>query len=183
MNDSTITDADLAQRTRTGDSSAFREIYERHSGSVLALARRVLRNRQLAEEVTQEVFIQLWDNPQRFDPTRGTLRTFLLTMAHGRSVDIVRSETSRRGREERDSLLAPGSVAGVEEQVVRTTEDEAVRIALTGLPDEQRRAIELAYFGGRTYRQVADELGQPEGTVKSRIRIGMASLAESLRDS
>lgn len=184
MNES-IKDAELAQRILVKDSQAksseaFRMIYERHSGAVLALSKRVLRNQQLAEEVTQEVFVQLWNKPDRFDPARGNLRTYLMTMAHGRSVDVVRSESSRKTREERDSIQAPVATAGVDEAVGRSLEDESVRAALSQLPEEQRKPIELAYFGGLTYREVATELRQPEGTVKSRIRIGMTSLAKSL---
>ncbi len=180
MIDDTLTDVELVRRTLAGDRGAFRTVYERHSGSVLSLAKRVLRNQHLAEEVTQEVFVQLWNNPDRFDPTRGSLRTFLLTMTHGRSVDAVRSETSRRDREERESRLVPVATAGVDETVERSSEDAALRSALGDLPPEQRRPIELAYFGGHTYREVASRLGEPEGTVKSRIRIGMATLAKSL---
>ena len=177
----TTSDVELVQRTASGDSEAFRMVYERHSGAVLSLAKRVLRNQQLAEDVSQEVFVQLWNKPERFDPDRGSLRTFLMTMAHGKSVDVVRSETSRKEREERDSLKAPVAAAGVDETVGRSLEDETVRSALHQLPDEQRIPIELAYFGGNTYREVASHLGQPEGTVKSRIRIGMASLSKSLK--
>lgn len=180
MNDEALTDDELVRRTSAGDRAAFRMVYERHSGSVLALAKRVLRNQHLAEEVTQDVFVKLWNNPDRYDPARGSLRTFLLTMTHGKSVDGVRSETSRRAREEREARLIPVVADGVDEDVERSSDAEMVRSALTDLSPEQRNPIELAYFGGQTYREVAKTLGLPEGTVKSRIRIGMATLARSL---
>ncbi len=180
MNDEALTDDELVRRTSAGDRTAFRMVYERHSGSVLALAKRVLRNQHLAEEVTQDVFVQLWNDPDRYDPSRGSLRTFLLTMTHGKSVDSVRSETSRRAREEREARLVPVDTGGVDDYVERSSEADMVRSALTDLSSEQRDPIELAYFGGQTYREVAQTLGLPEGTVKSRIRIGMATLAKSM---
>jgi RNA polymerase sigma-70 factor (ECF subfamily) len=162
---------------------ALAEAYRRHAGSVFALASRVLVDRALAEEVVQEVFLRLWDLPDRFDPDRGSLRSFLLAQCHGRSVDIVRSERSRRRREERDLRQQAEAGYDLEHEVADLALAEQVRGALDGLPAEERRAIELAYFGGHTYREVAAMLGEPEGTVKSRIRSGLRRLRPGLADA
>jgi RNA polymerase sigma-70 factor (ECF subfamily) len=161
---------------------ALAEAYRRHAGAVFALSRRVLGDPQLAEEIVQEVFLRLWDHPDRFDPERGTLRSFLLAQCHGRSVDVIRSEESRRKREARDHRERAESGYDLEHEVWDLAVAEHVRDALAALPVEERRAIELAYFGGRSYREVAEELGQPEGTVKSRIRAGLKRLRSGLTD-
>ncbi|MDQ1438818.1 MAG: polymerase sigma-70 factor, subfamily [Acidimicrobiaceae bacterium] len=161
---------------------ALAEAYRRHAGAVHALARRVLREEAAAEEVVQEVFIRLWNAPDRFDAERGSLRSFLLAQAHGRAVDQLRSETSRRRREERDARSTAESGYDLEREVWDLAVAERVKLALTDLPADERRSIELAYFGGHTYREVADLLGHPEGTVKSRIRSGLRRLRGHLAD-
>ncbi len=159
---------------------ALAEAYRRHGGAVLALARRVLGSSDLAEEVTQEVFVELWDAPERFDPGRGALRTYLITKAHGRSVDIVRSESARKRREERTLRETASSGYDIEHQAWDLAIAEQVKAAVTSLPADERAAIEMAYFEGHTYREVASLLGQPEGTVKSRIRSGLRRLRTAL---
>src|ERR1700730_2973715 len=126
---------------------ALAEAYRRHAGAVFALARRLLQDTTAAEEVVQEVFLRLWNSPDKFDPDRGSLRSYLLAQAHGRAVDLVRSDTSRRRREERDALLSPGSGSDVELEVMDLTVAEHLKGAVDALPLEERRAIELAYFG------------------------------------
>ncbi|HEX9969874.1 MAG TPA: sigma-70 family RNA polymerase sigma factor [Acidimicrobiales bacterium] len=163
-------------------NDALAEAYRRHGGAVFALARRVLGDPTRAEEVVQEVFLRLWNQPDRFDPERGTLRSFLLAHSHGRAVDLLRSETSRRQREERDARATAEAGYDLEHEVWDLAVAERVREALATLPVDERRAIELAYFGGRTYREVASALGAPEGTVKSRIRSGLRRLRVSLAD-
>ncbi len=156
---------------------ALAEAYRRHGGAVYGLARRLLRNQALAEEVTQEVFTRLWDRPERFDPDRGSLRAFLMADSHGRSVDLIRAEDARRNREARDARLLPAAAPiDLEQQVWSQLASEQVRAALGKLKDDERQVIELAYFGGQSYRQVAASLDQPEGTVKSRIRTGLRRL-------
>jgi RNA polymerase sigma-70 factor (ECF subfamily) len=162
---------------------ALAEAYRRHAGAVFALAGRVLANRTLAEEVVQEVFLRLWDNPDRFDADRGTLRSYLLAQCHGRSVDLLRVEGSRRAREEREHRLQAESGYDLEREVWDMAVADNVRGAVRELPEGERRAIELAYFGGHTYREVATILDQPEGTVKTRIRSGLQRLRTGLAES
>ncbi len=159
---------------------ALAEAYRRHAGAVFALARRLLVDATLAEEVVQEVFLRLWNQPDKFDPDRGSLRSFLLSQCHGRSVDLLRSETSRRSREERDARRTAESGYDLEHEVVDLLLADQVQGALAGLSEMERTAISLAYFGGHTYREVAELLDQPEGTVKSRIRSGLKRLRSEL---
>jgi RNA polymerase sigma-70 factor, ECF subfamily len=174
-------DAVLMSEVARGDQGALREIYRRHAPAVWGLARRVTNDPHQAEEVSQTVFLNLWRSPERFDPSRGALRSWLLAQAHGRSVDLVRSETARRRRQNREAELAavPPS-AEVEVAVHAAALADDVRRAVDALPDGEREAITLAYFGGRTYRETASLLGQPEGTVKSRIRSGLVNLRRTL---
>jgi RNA polymerase sigma-70 factor (ECF subfamily) len=152
---------------------ALAEAYRRHGGSVHTLARRVLRSPTLADEVTQEVFVELWRAPERFDPGRGALRTFLMTKAHSRAVDVLRSESARKVREERTVRETATAGYDIEHHAWDLAVADQVKEAVGTLPDEERTAIEMAYFGGHTYREVASLLGEPEGTIKSRIRSGL----------
>lgn len=178
---SAMEDAALVARLQEGSEAALAEVYSRHSGPVHGLARRILRDETLAEEITQEVFLRLWNDPEKFDATRGSLRSFLLAHTHGRSVDLIRSESARRTREENEARMAPEVAASnVEDEVLQITLAGEVKEALASLTDGERKAIELAYFGGHTYREVAEVLGEPEGTVKSRIRSGLKRLKVAL---
>ncbi|HVC26051.1 MAG TPA: sigma-70 family RNA polymerase sigma factor, partial [Acidimicrobiales bacterium] len=154
-------DANLVMAIARYHEDALAELYRRHAGAVFGLARRVLWDAALAEEVVQEVFLRLWSAPERYDPERGTLRSFLLAQTHGKAVDQLRSESSRREREARDASTLAGGGYDVELEVFDLTVAEQVRDALGGLPDDQRRPIELAYFGGHSYREVAVMLGEP----------------------
>jgi len=159
---------------------ALGEVYRRHAGAVFGLAKRILSDQAKAEEVVQEVFLRLWNHPERFDPERGTLRSYLLAQAHSRAVDVLRSDVARRKREERDAREVAESGYDLDRAVWDLALAEHVRAAMQRLHPGERAAVELAYFGGRTYREVALELGEPEGTVKSRIRNGLKRLRAEL---
>jgi RNA polymerase sigma-70 factor (ECF subfamily) len=147
---------------------------------VFALAKRLLADAAMAEEIVQEVFLRNWNQPEKFDSERGSLRSYLLAQCHGRSVDLLRSETSRRAREERDVRRTAEKGYDLEHEVLDLSMAERIKEAMGALPDIEREAISLAYFGGHTYREVADLLDQPEGTVKSRIRTGLKRLRTEL---
>ncbi len=178
-----LSDAALVVAIGRWHREALAEAYRRHSGAVLALARRVLGDSPRAEDVVQEVFTRLWNNPERFDPARGSLRSYLLAQSHGRAVDLVRSDSSRRRREDRDAQRAVVADYDVEREASDVIVAEQVREAVGRLGKDERQAIELAYFGGYTYREVAQLLRQPEGTVKSRIRTGMTRLRGHLAEA
>jgi RNA polymerase sigma-70 factor (ECF subfamily) len=173
-------DAVLVVAISRYQQEALAEAYRRHAGAVFALARRLLLDAALAEEIVQEVFLRLWNSPEKFDHERGPLRSYVLAQCHGRSVDLLRSETSRRQREERDLRRTAEAGYDLEHEVVDLAVGERVQQALTTLPDAEREVIALAYFGGHTYREVAEMLDQPEGTVKSRIRAGLRRLRTEL---
>lgn len=176
----TASDASLVLAIARYDQEALAEAYRRHAGAVFGLAKRLLNDQSQAEEVVQEVFVRLWNLPDRFDPGRGTLRSFLLANCHGKAVDVLRSETSRRRREEREARGTAEAGYDIAHEVWDMALAEQVRGALGVLAEPERLAIELAYFGGRTYREAAAELGEAEGTVKSRIRSGLKKLRVEL---
>ncbi len=175
--------AELVRRISDGDQSALAWIYRRHSRQVFGLAKRIVRNDELAADVVQDVFVSLWNKPGAFDSNRGTLVSFLLAKTHSRTIDIIRSESSRRIREEREARLAAETGLTVDEEVWQMTVVSKVREAVAALPDRERQVIELAYLGGLTYRDVAARLELPEGTVKSRIRSGLARLSDVMRQA
>jgi RNA polymerase sigma-70 factor (ECF subfamily) len=178
---SEVSDSALALAIARYDQSALAEAYRRHAGAVFGLARRLLIEPALAEEIVQEIFLRLWNDPTRFDPERGTMRSYLLTQTHGRSVDMLRADTSRRAREERDVRRTAESGYDIEHEVLDMATSDHVRRCLEALPADERQAIELAYFGGYTYREVAEMLEEPEGTIKGRIRTGLKRLRGGLQ--
>lgn len=148
---------------------------------MFGLATRLLRDRTMAEEITQEVLLRLWNAPDKYDPERGSLRSYLLAHIHGRSIDFIRSESARRTREEREArLTAVSSGQSLEEEVWTLAVGEHVKAALQQLSEGEREAIELAYFGGLSYRDVARAMHSAEGTTKSRLRLGLGRLAREL---
>ena len=170
-------DAALVERIIDGDRAALEAVFNQYGGAIKSMALRVLRNETLAEDTVQDVFVDFWKAPQRFDATRGSLRTFLITIAHRRAVDVVRSEQARFNREEKVVEDVPPSI---DDEVWSLSLSESVREALGKLNENERKAITLAYFGDMSYVEVAAELGEPEGTVKSRIRTGMRKMGRSL---
>lgn len=177
LNATNAIDADLAAGVAAGDRSSLEVVFKEHGGAVKGVAWRVLKDENLAEDIVQETFITFWDDPSKYNPNRGTLRTFLLTIAHRKAVDVVRSEVARSRREQRPP---DASHEDVEDEVSTRDLSETVRRALDELSEGEREAIVLAYYGGLSYVQVAERLGAPEGTVKSRIRAGMKKLSTSL---
>lgn len=166
-----------------GDEDAFAALYDLYAPRVYGVIRRVLRDPRLSEEVAQEVFVEAWRTAPRYDSARGTVATWFTTMAHHRAVDRVRSEQAARDREIRVAVRdVERPVDVVAEQVEAGLEREHVRRALAGLSFLQRQAIELAYDGGYTYREVAQMLDAPLGTVKSRIREGLIELRVRMTD-
>lgn len=163
------------------DVGAFEALYRLHQGAVHALARRVA-GPAMADDVTQEVFARLWRQPDRYDPGRGSMRTFLLTIAHHVAVDVIRAETALRTRTNRYSERrdAHRGAEGADRRVLLADDRATIGRALKELPEAERAAIVAAYFEGHTYRRVARLLDVPEGTVKSRIRSGMRRLELSL---
>jgi RNA polymerase sigma-70 factor (ECF subfamily) len=177
---SNLADSDLVGRVAQGDRSAFLALYDRHAARVYALAARMLGDRASAEEVTQDSFLKLWTRARAFTPTRGTLVSWLLAITRNNALDRIRLESRRPALAEaslfdledgRPDLEAPGS--GSEEARWRS-----LRFALAELPDGQRQVIELAYYHGLTHSQMAEVLGLPLGTVKTRVRLGMERLRE-----
>ena len=166
-------------RLIAGEEGALNEIYDQFASFVYGLALRVIGDARAAEDVSQDVFVTVWERPDAFDPDRGSLRTWLGTLAHRRAVDHVRREEARKRRAIKDAAR-PETTPDVEEMAMALVTAERVRSALATLPDDQQRAIQLAYFGGMTYRQVAEVLDIPEGTAKSRLRLGMRRIAGAL---
>ncbi len=174
--------AALLGRVALGDQSAFAELYDLLAPRVHAVVLRVLRDPSMAEEVTQEVFVELWRLAPRFESGRGTVTAWAATVAHRRAIDRVRSSQSARDRDQRehDANAAVAPRDEVVEQVEGRLDRDRVERALATLPAAQRESIELAYFEGYTYREVAAVLDVPEGTIKTRIRDGLIRLRRQM---
>jgi RNA polymerase sigma-70 factor (ECF subfamily) len=164
------------------NADAFAEAFRRHAGAVFGLAQRLLWERAHAEEMVQEIFLRLWEQPERFDQARGSLRSFLLMDAHARCVDRIRADERRREREERTVRAERVAHYDLDLEAFDLGVAEQVREVMGSLSEPERRAIDLAYFGGHTYREVARILDEPEGTIKSRIRTGLSRLRTQLLD-
>ena len=175
------TDALLAARLTAGDDHALAEVFDRFGPVVFGAAVGIVGDGSSAQDVVQDVFVELWRHPDRFDPAVGSLRTYLMVLARNRAMDAVRSELRRIARQERHHRLTPGQHAEAPgDQVLAAAMAAAIRDAVRTLPDGQRRVVELAYFEGLTCREVAVAAGIPEGTAKSRLRLAMAKLETTL---
>lgn len=177
-------DRDLLRRIGSADEEAFRELFRRYSPNALALARRVVRQPFIAEEIVQEAFLAAWRNAEGYREGRGSVRSWLMTMVHHRAVDAVRREESQRRRAEdaqvSGALAVEDPADAVVAQLGLPEERRAVRAALADLPAEQRQVIELMYFDGLSQSKVSERLGLPLGTVKSRTLLGMRRLRSAL---
>jgi RNA polymerase sigma-70 factor, ECF subfamily len=167
----------LAARLAAGDDRALAEAFDQLGPAVQASARQVLGDPETAQDVVQDVFVDLWCHPERYDATQSGLRTYLTMCARHRALDVVRAELRRAGREERQARLLPAPrQPSPGEEVADADAASTVRSAVRSLPPDQRRVVELAYFGGLSYRDVAQQIGIPEGTAKSRLRLALAKL-------
>ena len=177
-------DALLAQRIRSGDREALGELYDRYASVALATALRVVSDRGQAEDLVHDTFVAVWQKIDRFDPLRGSLRAWLLTIVRNRAIDRLRAGRPSLGVDEADaqSLLRTSANPTWDEAIARRSAAE-LRAALDQLPAEQREAIELAYFGGRTYREIAIMTNVPLGTANGRLRLALARLREALRQT
>jgi RNA polymerase sigma-70 factor, ECF subfamily len=177
-----LADEDLLLLVRRGEADAFAVVYERHASSVYSLAYRMMGSRPAAEDVTQEAFISAWRSAARYDQRRGSVRTWLLGVAHHRAIDAMRRgrvrDLPRAADEDAAERLESGERTDVE--AARREEAGTVRAALATLPGEQSRVIELAYFGGFSQTEIAEMVQVPLGTVKGRMRLGLMKLRAEL---
>lgn len=173
-------DYDLAIGIKRGEPGALEELYERTAKRAFGLAYRILQDGARAEDVVQEVFLTVWRNADRIDPERGKISSYLMTMVHHKAIDALRSD--RGGVRETDLNLLRHHSGGtdVAERVVQSLGHDAVRNALTSLPDDQRTPVEMAFFQGFTHVEIAEKLSIPLGTVKSRLRLAMDKLRTAL---
>lgn len=176
--DRTTETASAIERAATGDQAAFAEFYDAVSAAVFGTTLRVLRNQAMAEEVTQDVFLELWRIAATYERSKGSPKAWACTIAHRRAVDRVRSVEAARARDEADTRLAVIDHDVVVDEVTANLDRRDVSDALRQLSETQQEAISLAYYGGHTYREVAELLGVPEGTIKTRIRDGMIRLRD-----
>jgi RNA polymerase sigma-70 factor (ECF subfamily) len=171
---------DLLTRVGRGDEDAFADLYDATGSSVFGLARRVIRDPSRAEEVAQEVYIQVWQSAARFDPARGNAKSWLLTLAHRRAVDAVRHDQAATNRENKYDWSSGPDFDEVEETVTITLEHEQVKRCLDGLTNLQREAVTLAYYQGYTYAEVATALDANTATIKTRMRDGIVRLRDCM---
>jgi RNA polymerase sigma-70 factor (ECF subfamily) len=179
-----LADEDLMVRVGEGDAQAFEVIFDRHGDVAFSLAYRMCGRRAMAEDIVQEAFVSLWRTGAQYEPARGSVRSWVLGVVHNRAIDMFRRESVRAGRDVRDdaALRRLPAAESTELGAQRREDARELRTALVRLPDEQRRVIELAYFGGFTHSEIAEMLGLPAGTVKGRMRLGLTKLRLSLGD-
>lgn len=169
------------------DENVFENVFHLYSGACLNLSRKILRSDARAHDIVQNVFVQLFEKPERFDPTRGSLKTFLLTQCRSRSIDMIRSETARSKREVAQhsnlTLSRNDNISSSTESIILNLSlSDEVKASLDLLSEDEKQVIVLSYYQGLTYRETADNLNLPEGTVKSRIRSGLKKLKVYMKD-
>jgi RNA polymerase sigma factor (sigma-70 family) len=172
-----VDDASLVRRLRSGDREALGELYDRHASVAQAVALRIVGEREQAEDLVHDAFVIVWQKIARFDATRGTLRAWLLTIVRNRGIDRLRAARPALELDEGDLPSGPNPTW---EEAIRRLSAAEIRAAVDALPAEQRHAIELAYFNGRTYREIAQITGVPQGTVNGRMRLALVKLREAL---
>jgi RNA polymerase sigma-70 factor, ECF subfamily len=177
-----LADEDLMHLVRRGQAPAFEVIYERHASAAFSLAYRIVGTRNGAEDVSQEAFLSLWRSGARYDPGRGSVRTWVLGIVHHRAIDFLRRSAVHDKRRASDEGIEERFEAGerTDVEVARRDEARTVRHALEGLPRDQRQVIELAYFGGFTHTEIAELLSAPIGTIKGRMRLGLKKMRDRL---
>lgn len=173
----------LFERVQHGDQVAFAELYDAVAPMVFAAVSRVLRDPAMSEEVTQEVFVEVWTHAARFDPEKSSVSTWAVTIARRRAIDRVRKEQSQRNRVEQFARNRPDVAALTDEAAVTRIEGQRVDRALADLPPDQREIIELAFIEGLSHSTIADRLGLPLGTVKGRVRGGLQRLSSALGEA
>lgn len=179
-----LADEEVMQLVADGNPRAFELIYDRHGGAAFSLAYRMVGNRVTAEDTTQEAFLSIWRSRLRYDRSRGSVRTWVLGIVHNRAIDALRrGGVHDRGRETIDGVEERfESSERTDVEAARREEAAGVRSALDALPDDQRRTIELAYFGGFSHSEIAELLDEPIGTVKGRMRLGLDKLRRRLAE-
>lgn len=177
-----LADEEVMQLVQRGDPRAFELLYDRHGGAAYSLAYRIVGKQAAAEDVVQEALLSIWRSRRRYDPTRGSVRTWILGIVHNRAIDgLRRSSVHDRRRESLDVVEERFEARDrTDVEVARREEARSVRGALDTLPTEQRQTIELAYFGGFTQSQIAELMDEPVGTVKGRMRLGLDKMRREL---
>jgi RNA polymerase sigma-70 factor (ECF subfamily) len=177
-----LADEEVMQLVQRGDARAFELLYDRHGGAAFSLAYRMSGDRVAAEDIAQEAFLSIWRSRLRYQPERGSVRTWVLGVVHNRAIDSLRRNLVHERRRSALELAEERQQAPelTEVEAVRRDEARQVRSALEGLPEEQRRAIELAYFGGFSQSEIAQMLDMPLGTVKGRMRLGLDKMRREL---
>jgi len=172
----------LVQR---GDARAFESLYDRHGSAAFSLAYRIAGNRAAAEDIVQEAFLSVWRSSVRYQPQRGNLRSWLLSVVHNRAIDWLRRSVAHTRHEIDDEGLEERKAAPeyTDVEAIRRDEARTIRSAMDGLPADQLRVVELAYFGGFTHSQIADMLGMPLGTVKGRMRLALDKMRDGLGEA
>lgn len=178
-----IADEDLLTRIRDRDLAALDELYERYSKQAFGLAYRMLSNRETAEEVVQDAFLSVWRQAETYRPGMGRVRPWLLSIVHHRSIDRIRRVRERMPSASLDEAWMKASPSDTFGDAYRTLQRDQIREALAQLPREQRAAIDLAYFNGSTFVEIAEMMDVPVGTVKSRVRLGLAKLKDLLGEA
>jgi len=178
-----IPDSALIERMMAGDEQALATLYDRYAGMLFGMLMRILKDTQLAEEVLQDLFLQLWRESGRFDATRGSLPGWLLVIARNRAISRLRGQHRRAPADDPEGFLLESlpSPGNLEEEAARLQLAERLRRAMATLPGEQREALELAYFEGMTQTEIAERTRAPLGTVKSRVRAAMQTLKQHLQ--